>query len=84
MKDKELRKLLADTGIVRETPKGDLLVSYQGEEINHLKRQIGFLQDCVSDLADVVKHCNETIHVTNEHYGIVVEKEDAKLVVKEL
>ena len=93
MKDKELRKLLKEKGIVLIAESGELWSSHWG--FHECQHQV--LCEMVEDLKSEVKTltwiCTETskkwqdleakFDAINEHYGVTVEHEDAKYTVKE-
>lgn len=73
MKDKELRKLLNEKGIIKLwDDNSKLRESYHGLEAQHVR-----------DLVKAVRDMREQLAAINAHYGITVEREEAKYVVKE-
>ena len=72
MKDKELRKLLEKKGIIRTTGNGAELNAYGGVSERYVDKMYEELENLESKLDAI-----------NKHFGITVEHEDAKYVVKE-
>ena len=73
MKDKELRKLLDKKGIIRLYGNGPELSHYGGVSEGLIDRMFKQLEKLEAKLVAI-----------NKHYGVTVEHEDAKYVVKEI
>jgi len=101
MKDKELRKLLEEKGIIDTYSTGNLVqrpnFGLHAKEVDELREKVselncGFerhsdndskLFQSNSELRGKLKTLEAKFDAINEHYGITVEHEDAKYVVKE-
>ena len=75
MKDKELRKLLADQGIIRKYAQSYRIYE-SSDSLNATNSKIFKLEGKVRDL-------ESKLDAINKHYGIEVERQDARYVVKE-
>ena len=81
MKDKELRKLLDEKGIIRTIDDNGLISRYGGfqfQDLSNLKKETtlacSYLQREIEDLQD-------QLSAMNKHYGITVEKPADEYVV---
>jgi hypothetical protein len=87
MKDKALRKLLAEKGLIRFS--NDSLdmegAAYGLSEDMHivLRGIVHELKKVVNSNADVIDDMAAKFDAINKHYGIEVERQDARYVVKE-
>ena len=73
MKDKELRKLLERKGIIR--------LFGNGPELSNIG---GVSEGLIDRMFKEIENLEAKLDAINEHYGVTVEHEDAKYVVKEI
>ena len=81
MKDKELRKLLDEKGIIRTIDDNGLISRYGGfqfQDLSNLKKETTL---ACSSLQREIEDLQDQLSAINKHYGITVEKPADEYVV---
>ena len=95
MKDKALRKLLEEKGIIEDGATSGPFKGLRGHPFGFEKSDLDALivrcdrrlreqDEVINKNANIIDDLNSKFDAINKHYGITVEHEDAKYTVKEI